>query len=51
MNRQTQMKLIACTSTGPDRMSMLQPPMPILPDHRVKLACRLELAAFENAVA
>ena len=39
MNRQMQMKVMISTSTGPESTSMLQPPMPILPDHRVKVPC------------
>src|SRR5688572_19213442 len=51
MNRQMQMKLIACTSTGCASAVQVQSPMPILPDHSVNGAVSDEFDALEKAVA
>src|SRR5687768_15207931 len=50
MNRQTQMKEIADTSTGCCSAIHVQSPMPILPDHSVTGASSALLAALANAV-
>src|SRR5688572_17732149 len=49
MNRHTQMKEIADTSTGFDSTTQVQSPLPTLPDHRVNGASSALLAALANA--